>query len=233
MTKIILFDIDGTILLSGGAGLRSMERVFRERYGVENAFAGFQFQGKVDPAIFREALARHRLVVDDADAEIRAMIALYEEYIAQEMPRSEKAYLYPGVDTLIRTLADRRDVSIGLLTGNVYGGAKAKLSHFDLWRHFPYGAFGSDHEDRPRLAPIALERAGRHLGRTVPAGPHVYIIGDTPADIETARINRCTAVGVGQLNFTAAELAARGADIVFDDFSNNERVLHALGVNHG
>lgn len=232
MTRIFLFDIDGTIMLSGGAGSRSMERVFRERYGIDNAFADFQFQGKVDPAIFREALARHDIVVPDPDAEIRTLIARYEEYIVQEMPKSDQAFLYQGVDTLIRTLAERRDVSIGLLTGNVYGGAKAKLSHWDLWRYFPYGAFGSDHEDRPRLVPIALERAGRHLGREVHAGPHVYIIGDTPADIETAKINRCTAVGIGQLNYTTTDLAARGADIVLDGFSDNERVLQALGVNH-
>ena len=153
---------------------------------------------------------------DDTDAEIRRIIPLYESYIAREMPLSTKAVIYPGVCELIPRLAPRRDLSIGLLTGNVRGGARAKLSHWDLWRYFPYGAFGCDAEHRPDLVPIALARAGEHVGRMIEPGPDVYIIGDTERDIETAKAHGCTAVGVGTLNFTAAELAKLGADIVFD-----------------
>ncbi|NLH51061.1 MAG: HAD hydrolase-like protein [Myxococcales bacterium] len=228
--KIFLFDIDGTIMLSGGAGLRAMERAFEERYRIPNSFAEFHFQGKVDPAIFREALVKHNLPVADPDQEIRALITKYEQYIAEEMPRSTKAILYPGVKELILALTGCPGVSIGLLTGNVIGGARAKLSHFDLWRYFPYGAFGSDEEIRSRLVPIALERASRHLGTVVRPGRDVYIIGDTDRDIATAKDNGCTAVGVGTLNFSAARLAELGADIVFENFADTKRVLQTLGV---
>jgi phosphoglycolate phosphatase len=228
--KVFLFDIDGTILLSGGAGLRAMNRVFVNRFGIPNAFEGFQFQGKVDPAIFREALAANRLAVPDIDAEIRHMIVEYEGYIAEEMPHSAKAMIYPGIRELLASLHGRADVSLGLLTGNVYGGAKTKLSHFDLWRYFPYGAFGSDCEDRPSLVPIALERASKHLNRVVRPGENVYIIGDTDRDIMTAKAHHCVAVGVGACGFTAAQLAALGADIVFPDLSDTQDVLRKLGV---
>jgi phosphoglycolate phosphatase-like HAD superfamily hydrolase len=230
--KILLFDIDGTLMLSGGAGLRAMERVFRERYGIGDAFTDFHFQGKVDPAIFREALAKHGLTPADPDAEIRGLIAGYERYIAQEMPKSRNAIMYPGVRELLEALTRCPGVSVGLLTGNVHGGARAKLSHFDLWRYFPYGAFGSDEEHRPALVSVALERASRHLGRPVTAGKHIYIIGDTDRDIWTARENGCTAVGVGTLNFTADQLAALGAEIVFENFADTAAVLQAFGVNH-
>jgi phosphoglycolate phosphatase len=229
--KIFLFDIDGTIMLSGGGGLRAMTRVFSERYGVADPFNGFRFQGKVDPAIFREALTLHRVDCADPDAEIAAMIPIYERYIAEEMPRMENPHLYPGVTELIRALAARDDLSIGLLTGNVKGGARAKLSRFDLWDYFPYGAFGSDCEERPALVPVALGRASEHLGRVVEPGPDVYVIGDTDRDIAAAKAHGCTAVGVGQLDFTAAELSKLGADIVFDDLTDTKKILQALGVN--
>ncbi|MDP8222347.1 MAG: HAD family hydrolase [Candidatus Lernaella stagnicola] len=230
--NIYLFDIDGTIMLSGGAGMCAMTRVFHERYGIADAFRDFHFQGKVDPAIFREALVKHG-VDGDHNGEIKALIEMYETYIAEEMPRSPNPTLFPGVAELIQAMTGRADISIGLLTGNVLGGAKAKLSRFDLWKYFPYGAFGNDSEDRPALVPIALDRAGAHLGTVVEPGPHVYIIGDTDRDIETARANGCTAVGVGTMNFSSTELTELGADIVFDDFSDTDRVLQELGVEHG
>ncbi len=230
--NVYLFDIDGTIMLSGGAGARAMKRVFREQFDIHDAFKNFQFQGKVDPAIFREALIMHG-IGGDHDAQIVTMITLYEKYIAEEMPRSQNPVLYPGVVELIRRMAARDDISIGLLTGNVIGGARAKLSRFGLWDFFPYGAFGSDSEDRPALVPIALARASRHLGQVVAPGKHVYIIGDTDRDIFAAQQHGCTAVGVGTLNFSAAELAAFGATIVFEDLSDTTHVLTSLGVTNG
>jgi phosphoglycolate phosphatase-like HAD superfamily hydrolase len=231
--KFVLFDIDGTLMLSGGAGLRAMARVFAERYGVADAFDGFQFQGKIDPAIFREALACHRLTFPDVDAEIARLVEIYIERLAEEMPKSTNAVLYPGVRELLEALSGRDDVSIGLLTGNVRGGARIKLLHFDLWRFFPFGAFGDDHEHRPALVPIALERASRLLGRVASPGADVYVVGDTDRDVWTAKENGCTAVGVGTLNFTAAQLTALGADIAFENFADTHDVLKKLGVADG
>jgi len=228
--KYLLFDIDGTLVHSGGAGMRAMNRAFQERYGIENGFAGFQFQGKVDPAIFREALALHRIPAPDADAEIRALIARYLVFIADEMPRSARAVMYPGVPELLAALSGRPGVSLGLLTGNVRGGAQVKLRHFDLWKFFPYGAFGDDAEQRPALLPVALARASARLGRVASPGPDVYVVGDSDRDVWTAKENGCTAVGVGTLGFSAADLAALGADIVFENFADTADVLKKLGV---
>lgn len=229
--KIFLFDIDGTIMLSGGAGMRSMTKAFAMRHGVENAFKDFHFQGKVDPAIFREALQLHGIETHDEDDAIRELVKLYEELIAKEMPHSHQAKLYPGVREILEALHGRNDVSVGLLTGNVIGGARAKLSYFDLWKYFPYGAFGSDHEHREALVPIALDRATKHLGHPVQAGPDVYIIGDTDRDIACALANHCTAVGVATLGFSVGQLRELGAHIVFPDLSDTATVLRALGVN--
>jgi len=230
--KVFLFDIDGTLMLSGGAGKRSMERAFADLFGVPHAFNGFDFQGKVDPAIFREAIRLHNLRPADEDAAIRQLIDTYERYVADEMPRTTTAVLMPGVRELLERLAGRPDVSLGLLTGNLLGGARAKLSHFDLWRFFPYGAFGSDHEDRRALVPIALARASVHLRLVIEPGRHVYVIGDTDRDIACAKANNCTAVGVATLGFTAEQLRSLGADIVFQDLSDTARVLRELGVDH-
>ena len=160
------------------------------------------------------------------------MIARYEEYIAEEMPKSNQAVIYPGVRELLQSLHNRLDVSVGLLTGNVEGGAWAKLTYFDLWRYFPYGAFGSDHEQREALVPIALTRASRHLGRRVEPGPHVFVIGDTDKDIACARANGCSSVGVATLGFSEAQLMALGADLVFPDLSDTVDVLRKLGVDN-
>ena len=231
--KVMLFDIDGTLLLSGGAGMRSMNKTFFEWHGIENAFAGFHFQGKVDPAIFREALHLHKLRVADEDDEIKLMLSMYENFIAEEMPKSTQAQLMPGVREFLAKLHDNPDVSLGLLTGNVYGGAKAKLSHFDLWRYFPFGAFGSDHEVREALVPIALERASAYLGKNLEPGKDVFIIGDTDRDIECAQANNCTAVGVATLGFSVEQLQSLGADFVFSDLSDADEVMRTLGVDHG
>lgn len=231
--KVLLFDIDGTLALSGGAGMRSMEHVFAERYGIENAFENFQFQGKVDSAIFRECIHRHGLQVEDEDAEILALIREYERYVVQEMPKSHQAVMMPGVKELLDKLETLDHVAVGLLTGNVVGGAKAKLSYFDLWRYFPFGAFGSDNEQREELVPIALERASAYLGRRISPGPDVYVIGDTDRDIACAKANDCVAVGVATLGFTVEQLRELGADIVFKDLSDTDAVIDALGVGNG
>ncbi len=219
-------------MMSGGAGKRSMDRAFFDLFGVPEAFSNFDFQGKVDPAIFREALRAHGLRAADEDQAIQELIARYEELVAAEMPRATNAVMMPGVRELLQALQGRADVSLGLLTGNVLGGARAKLTFFDLWRYFGYGAFGSDHEDRAALVPIALARASTHHGFPIAPGPDVLIIGDTDRDIACAKANGCTAVGVATWGFSVDQLRALGADVVFSDLSDTERVLRELGVSH-
>lgn len=227
--KLLLFDIDGT-LLRAGAGMRAIDRAVLERSGVEGSTAGIRPDGKTDQVIFREALARALPPGSDLEAEVEALGRRYEQLMAEEVAKAANARLMPGVNELLGALAGRHDVALGLLTGNLESTGRLKLARFDLNRFFPFGAFASDDERRERLPPIAVERAERHTGRTIGLGRHVHVIGDTPRDVACALANGATAVGVGAAGYPASDLAAAGAHLVFDSFSDTGAVLAGLGL---
>jgi phosphoglycolate phosphatase len=223
--KLLLFDIDGTLLRAGGAGMRSIERAVRERFGVSGVTDGISADGKTDPMIFREALASFLPAGERLETEVAALTPVYERIMREEMPASAEARLLPGVVELLEALASRRGVTLGLLTGNLESTARVKLARFDLNRYFHFGAFASDDERRDRLPPVAVERAEQHLGRAVGLGRHVLVIGDTPRDVACALANGMTAVGVGAAHYSAQDLAAAGAHLTFEDLSNTAAVL--------
>jgi phosphoglycolate phosphatase-like HAD superfamily hydrolase len=229
--KILLFDIDGTLMLSGGAGRRAMDRAFFEIHGIENAFDGIAPYGKTDPAIFTEIFSNHGLGDDVGDEEIRPVADLYTRYLPEEVRTSTGAELMPGVAPLLDHLAGLDAVVLGLLTGNFERTARTKLSRFDLNRYFSFGAFGSDDGDRVRLVPVALRRAAAHTGRTIAAGPHVVVIGDTPRDVECALVHGATAVGVATTHYTIDDLQAAGAHHVFQDLANTAQFTRALDLD--
>jgi phosphoglycolate phosphatase len=211
---ILLFDIDGTLVRTGGAGKAAMEAALRERFGVSTIYDTVPYSGRTDPAIAADLLAAHGL--DPADAP--ALTAAYLD----RLPR----YLQPGVGTvcpgvaeLVTDLAGRTGVTLGLLTGNTRRGAERKLGHYALWEPFRFGGFGDDRTCRNDVARAAVAAAESHLGR--PVDPReVWVIGDTPLDVSCARAVGAKVVAVGTGWHPLDELHATGADLVLPDLSD-------------
>jgi phosphoglycolate phosphatase-like HAD superfamily hydrolase len=227
--KLVLFDIDHTLLASGGAGFRAINRAFVELFGVKDATRGIRPAGKTDPMLFEEALRNASLAGVDGRRAQAELTSLYEHYLPQEMT-APPARLMPGIEPLLETLSARPSILLGLLTGNLESTAYAKLRVFGLDRFFACGAFGSDDRDRLRLPPIALRRAERLIGSAIGLGPRVVILGDTPRDVHCALAWGATAVGVATGGSSVGELRDAGAHLVFPDLSDTPAVLAALGV---
>jgi phosphoglycolate phosphatase-like HAD superfamily hydrolase len=224
---LVLFDIDGTLVLTGGAGMRAMDRAFVQVFATRNAFAGVHPAGRTDSFLVSQALAGAGL--EDSAANHARFKEAYLPLLAEEVqqPGRGRKGTMPGVRELIAAAARRSDVYVGLLTGNYLGAAEIKLAYFDLWRHFPFGAFSDDSADRNALVPIARCRAA---DRGVPdaALARTIVIGDTPHDIECAAAGGALSIAVATGNHDRAELTRAGADVVVDDFSDTEAVLRLL-----
>jgi phosphoglycolate phosphatase-like HAD superfamily hydrolase len=212
---IVLFDVDGTLVLTGRAGLRGMTVAFSRLYGSASALEGIAVAGRTDRAIVSDAL---RAAGRDVTPE--EILRLREAYIADLQfeigrPVADPSGVLPGVVALLDELESQPDVSVGLLTGNFEAGARIKLGHFDLWDRFPFGAFGDDHDDRNALVPVALARA-RAAGAAETSLDRVVVVGDTPLDIACARAHGARAVAVATGSFSGDQLRAAGADVVVD-----------------
>jgi len=226
--KLALFDIDGTILLGDGAGRRAIHQALREVYGGVGP-ADHAFDGKTDPQIVRELMRLHGH--DDAriDAGLDDVLARYVRYLERELASPEQTTrLLDGVLPLLDALEARPDVTLGLLTGNVEAGARAKLAAvgIDAGR-FTSSAFGSDSEHRPDLPAVAQRRAAASLGTHLP-GDRVVVIGDTPADVQCGRGIGARAIGVATGRYGVAELERHGAAYVFADLTDTAAVVAAI-----
>ena len=228
VSRLLLFDLDSTLMRSGGAGMRAMRRAFEQRFGIAEAGPEIVPDGKTDPNIFREMLAAHGVGRGREQLEIAALSASYETFLREEMPASVGARLMPGVVELLEALQPLEDVALGLLTGNFEITARVKLDRFGLNRFFAFGAFASDHEQRNRLPPVAVARAERHTGAAIGLGPHVIVVGDTPLDVACALEHGATAAGVATGRFSVDELLAAGAHLAVEDLSDTDAVLAAL-----
>ncbi|MBI3400642.1 MAG: haloacid dehalogenase-like hydrolase [Acidobacteria bacterium] len=226
MTTLVLFDIDGTLVLTGGAGLRAMALAFQELFDVPDAFGGMPMAGRTDAWILSDAAAAHG-IPRDAPALAR-FPDVYLRHLAVEIekPHPRKTVM-PGVRDLLDALARRDDVYIALLTGNYEAAARLKLEHFDLWRYFPCGAFGDGAADRNSLVPKAIARVAAAGGPAFAARDAV-VIGDTPLDVACAKVNAARAVGVATGPHGVADLRAAGADAVLTDLSETENVVRLL-----
>lgn len=226
--KLVLFDIDGTLLLTAGAGRRAITAALAEHVGASAAFHGVRFDGKTDPQIVRELLeaaGAEALDEERIGACCERYLALLERELAAP---GTVTTLMPGVTELLDALEREAHVLLGLLTGNMAAGAALKLraAGLDPGR-FVVGAYGSDAADRPALPPIAARRAEPHFGR-VPAGHDVVIIGDTPADVTCGQCIGARALAVATGAYSPAELDAAGAHAVFSDLSATDDVLAAI-----
>ncbi|HEX7020647.1 MAG TPA: HAD family hydrolase [Gemmatimonadaceae bacterium] len=226
--KLVLFDIDGTILHGGGAGRRAINRALVEVFGSAGP-ADHRFDGKTDPQIVRELMRRVGHGDEHIDDRMDELLAQYLVYLEVELRDPDQgARVYPGVRELLDELHRHSEVMLGLLTGNLVDGARAKLRAVDIDPGmFRVGAYGSDHEDRPELPAIAQRRAREQLGLHV-VGGDVVVIGDTPADVACGRGIGARAIAVATGHYSAEELASHGPAAVFRDLTNTEAVITAI-----
>ena len=227
MQKLVLFDIDGTLVLTGGAGLRAMNRALEEAFGHSGGLDGIPVVGRTDWAILSDAVRRVGRALDGAlldDLRERYVANLAEEI---EAPGQGRKGVMPGIREILDHLEQRDDLLVGLLTGNFEEGARVKLAHFDLWRYFRCGAFGGDAADRNALVPFAVERA-RSCGLPDIADADVIVVGDTPHDVMCAQVAGATAVAVATGSSSVEELRAAGADHVFEDLGDAEAFVRLL-----
>jgi phosphoglycolate phosphatase-like HAD superfamily hydrolase len=210
---LYLFDIDGTLLLSGGGSSRALDRVFQQRFGVERAMEAIRPGGKTDAIIIEEVFAA-RLGRAPTAAELDEVIALYLPLLRAELGGEAPNFrLMPSVVEALDFLAALvPGVILGLATGNVREAARIKLERAGLWPRFAVGGFGCDHRDRPRLVARAIERACEHAGVAALAPEEIVVIGDTPFDVEAARACGVRAVAVATGTATRADLAACAPD---------------------
>jgi phosphoglycolate phosphatase-like HAD superfamily hydrolase len=225
---LVLFDIDGTILWTDGAGKRAFGGALTEIFG-RIEYGDYRFDGKTDPQIGRDLLRRAGHDEAAIEAGMPRLLARYLEGLEAEMVEAaEHTHVYPGVRELLDALEARDDVVLGLLTGNIREGAAIKLRAAGIEpTRFRVGAFGSDHELRPELPAIAQRRAREQLGLHVP-GERMVVIGDTPADVECGRSLGARAIAVATGRYSVAELLRHAPAAAFPDLSDTAAVLRAI-----
>jgi len=226
--KLVLFDIDGTLLNSDGAGRRAIQRALIEAFGTAGPDEHW-FDGKTDPQIVHELMELAGIDTVTVDARLDDVFARYVELLREELAApGHAATACPGVHDLLDALERRDDVILGLLTGNVQPGAHAKLGAVGILPdRFRVGAFGSDHAVRAELPAIARGRASSLLGGDFP-GDAMVVIGDTPADLTCGRGVRARAVGVATGRYSMEQLSGYEPAAVFADFRETSAVVAAI-----
>ena len=225
MKYVCLFDIDGTLLNTGGAGQRAMERALTAAFALTDLAHDIPAAGRTDRAITTDLFHHHGIA--DEPANWKRFLDAYLEQLPLTLAELDGQVL-PGVFEVLEALAGRGDVALGLLTGNFRCGADLKLLHYKLDHHFEFGGFGDDCFDRDDVARVALDEACRHLDREY-TPDHIWVIGDTPSDVKCARAIGAHAVAVATGIFSYEELEPAQPDHLFSDFSDPAQLLAVLG----
>lgn len=222
--KLILFDIDGTLISTGGAGTRSLNKAFEEILGIKNAFKNFEMAGKTDIQIVKEGLML--LGIEPSMSLVNELIASYLKNLRVEINNNSK-HLKPGVKEFLEFIYYELKYPLGLLTGNVEQGARIKLEPFGLNSFFSVGAFGSDHEDRNQLLPIAKYRFSKKFNYSIEFHQCI-VIGDTPRDVACAKPYGAKVVAVATGPYSIKELQKTDADIVVETLLETSKILTLL-----
>jgi phosphoglycolate phosphatase-like HAD superfamily hydrolase len=227
--RLVLFDIDGTLLHSAGAGRSAISEALHTEMGETGPIDGYRFDGKTDPQIVMELMRAAGNPHAESETHIAAVCRRYLVLLEQQLAnREHRIVVQPGVESLLDALESRADTVVGLLTGNLSHGAALKLTAAGLDpTRFRVGAFGSDSPVRADLPAIAATRAVRLMGHE-PAGDRVIIIGDTPADMTCGHGVGARAIGVATGRHSVQELLDAGAHAAFDDLSETDVVLDAM-----
>jgi phosphoglycolate phosphatase len=226
---VLLFDVDGTLVTTGGAGRRALERVFEVLYDRDDACRHFRFDGMTDRAIVRAGL--RGIGQPETDAEIDFVLQRYIPILEEEVRKIDdgRYRLHRGMLEVLDAAATMQEVAVGLGTGNIREGARVKLQRVGIYERFSFGGFGSDHEDRTELIRIGARRGAERLGVPVEEC-RVVVIGDTPKDVAAAAAIGAEAVGVGTGNFRPDALVACGALCAFEDLSDPAALAAVLGA---
>src|ERR1051325_7379817 len=214
--RLLLFDIDGTLIHSGGAGVEALKRAFKERFKIDDDLNDIEIAGMTDSGIVSAILKKHKIPANSKN--VTAFLDSYVHFLSKELPR-RKGKLLPGVLELLEKLKSRKNIVLGLLTGNVSRGAQLKLGHYGVWHFFEFGAFADDHHDRNELGAFARARAREKHGREFSAD-EIDVIGDTPRDIACGRAIGARTVAVATGTWTRAQLAEHHPDFLIDDLSD-------------
>jgi len=226
--KLILWDIDGTIIISHGAGFRAMARALTERFGKTVDMGTIDWAGRTDSWIAGEVL---RVVgLPDTSENIHNYLEGYLEILPKELRDGRPGQVLPGILELLEILRTRPDVVQGLLTGNLQKGAEVKLTHHKVWHYFEFGAYADDSPRRNDLGPHALRRAKeKHAIDFAPR--HTFIIGDTPHDIECGKVIGAQTIAVATGKYSVAELIEHKPTAVFSNFADTAAFLRVIDAS--
>jgi phosphoglycolate phosphatase len=202
--KLLLFDIDGTLIQTGGAGIRAINKAFSVIYDIEGAVQGIEADGKTDPLILRESF-RIALNRDYSEGEAARICRRYSLYLEEDMKKRNPITVLDGVLQILQAISLRDDLKVGIATGNIEQGARIKLRYSGLDSYFKCGAFGSDSEDRGEIILLAIERAGRILNNGS-GFDEVFVIRDTPFDIIHGKAAGATVFGVATGSYSLKDL---------------------------
>ena len=221
--KLILFDIDGTLMRTAGIGRESMEKAFKKTFGVRNGFDKIQMMGRTDPSILKEAMTNNSISWSDKFAD--RFKESYCDYFIEgiQIPQHGKK-LCPGIRELLETLNKNSEFIVGLLTGNWKETAEIKLEYFGIDHFFQIGAFADDSEIRDELLPFALQRVKDKTGLEIPSS-QAWIVGDTPLDIKCAEPHGARTLAVATGFHSKEDLEKENPDFVFQDLEDTNEVL--------
>jgi len=223
--KCLLFDLDGTLISTGGAGIRALESAFLRKFQLEGAGRGVDPSGKTDPEIIREMFLKH-LGRDCRDEDMQTVQKAYLNTLRAECDRSPKYRVMEGIPELLSKLRKSR-ILMGLGTGNLEKGAKIKLARAKLNRFFPFGGYGSDSENRTMLLKIAVQKAQRHAGGKLKP-EDVIVVGDTVRDIHAAHEAHFKVISVGTGGTPAGKLRSMNPDLYVPNFSRPEKIIRMI-----
>ena len=222
--RLFLFDIDGTLITSGGAGETALIEAMTQRFGVVEDLEGITLPGATDALIAAALLEKHGLEATPENT--AALLDSYLHHLGLGMS-THSGRLLPGILPLLDALKRRSDAVLALLTGNMVRGAEIKLGHYGVWDYFEFGAFADDHRDRNELGKFAKARAAEKHGVSFEP-EQIFVIGDTPRDIECGRAIGARTVAIATGNYDRASLAEHSPDFLFEDLRDTPAVLEAL-----
>jgi phosphoglycolate phosphatase len=225
--KLVLFDIDGTLITSRGAGRRAMRAALERVFGAAGGIDQYNLAGRTDTRIVHDVMGALGWEPARVNERLDDFFEAYASGLVGEIGDGRHVVTLPGVTAVVERLAASPDVVLGLVTGNIEQGARIKLLPTGLWPHFRVGAYGSDHMDRRHLPSLATRRAHALMGYAF-APPEVVVIGDTPHDIDCARAFGAVAIAVTTGQYSRADLLADQPDFLFDDLGDVDKVLAAV-----